>query len=379
MKARLIVIVAAVALLLTMVVPASFAEMDYENTYETALRLAKNDLTNISNLNDAVVMLNQIGSFGFTRSYLLYLQQLVGIQSDNPDLETAKLMLELCQDNSDFMADLDQRGFPSCSNLLAYIEARGQEENGNFDAACSAYRKMSILDAPDRAANLALKIASATPAPTIVEASPTDTPTSKPTEEPTATPTPTATPQPIPSVPVLSETYPGSDAHLRKSNDDGYRVYSYVGPGKAFVPSGGYKPYKQRKITVYFEEDGFVLADVLYQTAEERVVYLPKYGFDSIGNIPVVSNLEYYNGITTASITPSWGPDNRFNSVSSLAVDKGVTVKVFFQENGFVYAEYVCGKGTVRMWLPADNVDITGATVTYSNTPITPAGQSSFK
>ena len=183
----------------------------------------------------------------------------------------------------------------------------------------------------------------------------------------------------LPRVPVLSEMFPGSEAHLRKSNDDGFRVYSYAGPGKSYVPSGGYKPYKQRKITVYFAENDFVLADVLYQTSEERFVYLPRYSFDSIQDIPTIETLEFFEGITIKKTTPSWGPDNRFNSVASLAINEGTSVKVFFQENGFVYAEYNCEKGTVRMWLPANDVDVTGASVSYSNTPINPAGQSSFK
>lgn len=165
MRLRIILLVIVLAMLFFVFAPVSFAEMDYENTYETALRLAKNDLTNLDNMNDAVIMLGQIGSFGFSRSYLLYFQHLITIQSENPDLITAKLMLEMCQDNADFTENLEQRAFPSCLNLLAYITAREQEEQGNLDAACAAYRKMSILDAPDRAANLALLIANATPTP----------------------------------------------------------------------------------------------------------------------------------------------------------------------------------------------------------------------
>ncbi len=180
------------------------------------------------------------------------------------------------------------------------------------------------------------------------------------------------------SVPVLSERYPGSEAHLRNTDDETFRVSSFTGPGKPFVSSGGYKPSKQKKITVYFEENGYVFADVVYQTVEERFVYLPKSAFDIVGNLPVLSDPEYYNGITTAEIVPSWGPDNRFYSVESLAVGKGVFIKIFFQENAFVYAEYVCEKGTVRMWLPANNIEMEDAVVTYSETPVEPAGKSSF-
>lgn len=159
-------------------------------------------------------------------------------------------------------------------------------------------------------------------------------------------------------IPNLSETYPGSDAHLRISDNESFRVFSNAGPGKSYVSTGGYKPYKQKTITVYFEENEYVFADVVYQTAEERFVYLPKKSFDSIGKIPVISNLEYYSGKTTSSVSPSWGPDSRFTTYSKFTAKQGTTLKIFFQENDYVYAEYTCSEGTVRMWLPIDNVEI---------------------
>lgn len=198
----------------------------------------------------------------------------------------------------------------------------------------------------------------------------------------TPDPVPETVPEPLPddsvNVPVFSGTYPGFEARVRGSSEEGYRIYSKVGPGNDFVPTGGYKPGKLRKVTVYFEEAGFVLADVLYQSVEERFVYLPAYGFESIGNIPSVSSLDSFDGVASDRIVPSWGPDNRFNSVNALAVEAGTPIKVFFQENGFVYGEYTCGKGTVRMWLPADHIDLADANVTCSDVPIVPAGESSY-
>ncbi len=182
-----------------------------------------------------------------------------------------------------------------------------------------------------------------------------------------------------PALPVLSEAYPGLDVRLKSAGDDGYRVYSYLGPGKAYVPSGGYKPAKQRKVTVYFQEDGFVLADVQYQTTEERFVYLPKGSLSVSGSIPDGSKMKTYTGTANGNITPSRGPDGRFNSVSSLAVKKGTKLTVFFQENGFIYAEYSCDKGKVRMWLPADKVTVRDASVALSGSPITPAGGSNVR
>lgn len=209
MRSRLFAIISVFAMLCSVFAPASVAEMDYENTYETALLSARNDLTNLENLNDALIMLNQIGSYRFTKIYVLYIQQLVDIQADTPDLKTAKLKLELCRDVEGFDEDLEARGFPSCQNLLTYVSAREQEKKGDLNAACEIYRTMAILDAPDRAVNLALILANATPTPSpeptptpAPTPKPTPTPTPKPTSspKPTKTPKPTATPEPTPEL-----------------------------------------------------------------------------------------------------------------------------------------------------------------------------------
>lgn len=180
-------------------------------------------------------------------------------------------------------------------------------------------------------------------------------------------------------VPTLSDMYPGKDAHLRILDDEETRVFSYTGPSHSYVSSGGYKPYKQQKITVYFEEANWVLADVVYRTAEERFVFLPRRSFDNLGLVPSVSDLDFYEGITISEATPSWGPAERFNSVPSMKVSSGTNIKVFFQENGFVYAEYDCYIGKTRMWLPANTVEVWGAEINRNANPIIPAGESKWQ
>ena len=189
-------------------------------------------------------------------------------------------------------------------------------------------------------------------------------------------PTAPADEQEKPSVPVLSEMYPGKTARLRTGN--GARIYSYFGPGEEYKPAGGYTPEGQKTVTVFFEENGYVLADVQHESVSERYVYLPKDSISMTGTVPAISELNYYHGTTKARIMPGWGPAIRYDFVGSLAVDEEVSVKVFFQENGFVYGEYTCGKGTVRMWLPADHIDLADANVTCSDVPIVPAGESSY-
>lgn len=147
----------------------AYGEIDYDRTYETALNMAKNDLSNTSNLNDAITMLKEVGAYKLSHSYLIYFQQLVDIQSDTPDLENALLMLELCGNMEPFTEDLQARGLPSCTDLITYTNARILEDQGKADDAYTAYRTMVILDAPDRAMNLAGRIAKSTPAPTVID------------------------------------------------------------------------------------------------------------------------------------------------------------------------------------------------------------------
>ena len=69
MKQRIILLLTTVALLCVLFFPSSFSEVDYDTVYESAIKLAGNDLTNLDNVNDAVLMLAQTGSYSFTKSY----------------------------------------------------------------------------------------------------------------------------------------------------------------------------------------------------------------------------------------------------------------------------------------------------------------------
>ena len=206
---------------------------NYDYTYETAISLAGNDLSNINNLKDATTMLDQIGTYKLSRSYLIYFQQFVEIQSAHPDFATAILMFELCNDMEPFVQDLEARGLPSCADIIAYAKARILEEEGKLNEACAAFRKMVIMDAPDRAMNLAIKIAKATPTPTMIEPASTPTPTPKPTNTPT--PKPTQTPEP-------------TDAPISITK------VSYLGGGKIEVAYDGSAP-SEVSIQHYFNAE----------------------------------------------------------------------------------------------------------------------------
>ncbi len=167
-------------------------------------------------------------------------------------------------------------------------------------------------------------------------------------------------------IPFLSDAYQGTEARLKNLQGED-RAYSYSGPGKDYLSSGGYKPYKQQRITVYFRDNGWYLTDVVYQTAEERFVYFRKSDFQSVpDSVPEVDSLPSWDGMTLCSVMPAWGPGSRFNRVERYTVPGGTPIRVFFQENGFVYAEYQMAGSKTRMWLPADQVSLNGAAATVT-------------
>ena len=164
--------------------------------------------------------------------------------------------------------------------------------------------------------------------------------------------------EPSADIPVLSEEYVGQSVKLTlfKDSEKENRRPSYAGPGSNYAGSGAYKPYKQSGITAYFIESKWVFVHLSYWTVEDRYLYLPSYAFTSLKNVPTVTSLESVSGKTMEDIIPSWGPGTEYFTFDSFVAKKGIQVKVFFKENGYLYAEYTSPEGLVRMWLPEEKV-----------------------
>lgn len=177
MKNRFLSIALILCLIFALCLSGALGDIDYNSTYETAIKLASNDLTNLNGLQDSIAMLEQTGAYSLTRSYLMYFQALLELQESN-DFDTSGLRLENCSRKADFVTDLQERGLPSCDELMKYIYARRLESSGDIDNAYAVFVDLTVLDSPDRAFLLSLSIAKATPAPT-------EEPTPEPTSEPT--------------------------------------------------------------------------------------------------------------------------------------------------------------------------------------------------
>ncbi len=194
----------------------------------------------------AVSYFEKAGNYLEAKNYKQYAQALSDIylldEGGDPDLETAIYRLMLLEGEESFTASLAENGLPQCGDLIEYIGARLEEENGEYAEAWHSYAGIrDVLDAFDRQIDLtgkayeqgkalyeageyekamealeglnwrdsgemyqtALSIAAPTPTP-----SPTPSPTPIPTPSPSPKPSPrpTATPIPAPAATPVPET-----------------------------------------------------------------------------------------------------------------------------------------------------------------------------
>ena len=166
---------------------------------------------------------------------------------------------------------------------------------------------------------------------------------------------------------------------------NGYRdrYQSYLGPGKKYVEGGAYDAGK-RGLTAILRENGYVLVDT-----GARYVYFP---VSSISDAPDYdTTMVAYSTVTTTEVNPRFGPNENYQRVSlrlkseyadwsvkdlwatfggsyevaealedrviSVHLQSGTPVKVFFEMNGWVYAEFEEELvGLLRAWIPATQV-----------------------
>ena len=160
-------------------------------------------------------------------------------------------------------------------------------------------------------------------------------------------------------LPVLSEAYGGTTARLHEFSgaSANERITVYTGPGKEYGKPIKMTPNGQKKVTAFFSENDWVFTHVTHRTVSQYL-YVPRKYFDYLENVPEIGALDYHEGSITQTVTPQWGPTDKFDSAKDCIAHQGTEAKVFFSEGDYVYAEYHCASGTVRMWLPAYAVEI---------------------
>ena len=166
---------------------------------------------------------------------------------------------------------------------------------------------------------------------------------------------PTATPPAASSLPPWPQVQnPRISISVHPLPED-ERVASKCGPAKTYHGAGAYKTYKMISTQALFTEGSYVLVDLDYTTVGRRIVYFPKSAFSGIGNVPA-ANLTGVPAYTNASLTPTFGPGYAYDTFDEAAIGNQTPLQVFFEENGWVFAEFSCGLGVVRAWIPVAQV-----------------------
>ncbi len=177
---------------------------------------------------------------------------------------------------------------------------------------------------------------------------------------------------------------------LRELSDPDGRHLSYCGPANEYPDGGAYKPAKVSKMTALFREGNFVFVDMSYKTVGKRCLYFKASSLsDPNPNVERIS-LQGYEAETTQVLVPLYGPGSEYNTVTQLVaskyegwsiedlasafggsyetsqalqptkttiyLDAGTALSVYFETDGWVFAEFHCSLGDIRAWLPADSV-----------------------
>ncbi len=167
---------------------------------------------------------------------------------------------------------------------------------------------------------------------------------------PSASSAPNGSEKPWPVYDVL----PQYDVTIRPVDGE-KRVQSRCGPGDTYHGAGAYKPYKVTSTAALFAEGGYLLVDMDYTTVGHRRVYFLTGAFSGTGEVPEAA-LDGYDARTTGDLTPLFGPGGDYDVFTEAAILAGTHLLVYLEENGWVFAEFASDLGTVRAWLPADQI-----------------------
>ncbi len=136
---------------------------------------------------------------------------------------------------------------------------------------------------------------------------------------------------------------------------EAYRVMAYLGPSRNYAETAAYKPYKMSRTDGLFIEGSYVFVDMNYPSVGVRRTYFQRSAFESTYDVPEVT-LIGYPAVTTQSVNARYGPGAVYDPFPEASVAANTALTVFFEEAGYVFAEYETGFKPVRAWIDAGSV-----------------------
>lgn len=132
------------------------------------------------------------------------------------------------------------------------------------------------------------------------------------------------------------------------------RMQSWCGPHHSYHGAGAYKTYKMTRTEALFIENGYIFVDMSYSTVGRRCVYFGG-GFTGTNHVPQ-ETFTGYEAATTVDVIPTFGPGSEYDTFEKASITAETELSVFFEENGWVFAEFFSGLGPVRAWIPVEYV-----------------------
>ena len=159
----------------------------------------------------------------------------------------------------------------------------------------------------------------------------------------------------------------GTGTSLRALSDSSKRHQAKFGPGSQYPDAGAYKPAKATSVIAFFKEGDYVCVDMTYTTVGRRCVYFKASALSNASANEVTMNS--YSARTKAEVQPMFGPGQIYDPVVQKVAKNGKTltynvtipartsINVFFENNNWVFAEFGCALGTIRAWIPVNQVE----------------------
>ena len=186
------------------------------------------------------------------------------------------------------------------------------------------------------------------------------------------------------------DPYSETEVKMVPLQDSDGRHQAYFGPDKnTYASAGAYQPQLIYNAKVLFREGDYALVDFSERDSGKRCLYF-KYIMLMKPNNAKAVNLKGYPAKTTNLLIPMYGPGEEYASVTqnmpsqyadwsfdelvsefggsyeigsalkpvrnSVYIEAGTQITVFFEMDGWVFAEVKCSLGLIRAWFPAEYV-----------------------
>jgi len=147
------------------------------------------------------------------------------------------------------------------------------------------------------------------------------------------------------------------------NNKNGKRQAYYGPDAKSYAKAGAFKAASVTNALALFREGDYALVDLYYPATGKACVYFLVRDLTN-KNIPE-EYLTSYSAKTTSEVEVMEGPGYDYHAADypylsntkRVRLARGTWIDVFFEMDGWVFAEFYCEAGRIRAWIPENQVE----------------------